>query len=433
MTTQSVRSGVAPDDDRLPIFRREALEHANDRYAGELPVSMPVGFWAAGVVAIVCAAVIIAFLVSNQYTRRISAAGSITLFPEPVPVSSLKEARIASVMVHDNQYVAAGQPIAVLTTAVSSARSTDVEQQIAAVGVEARSLEIADRDQELASRRDLDGLSQRLLKVNATLKTLAVSESLQKRRVALARETLDRFIELERQGLVPTNARIQREDDYLAQEQQLQSVRQNLSELENQRLQIDGERIKTISSVQNRHDDLQRQIAALTPRAVELQTARASSLTAPVSGTLLRVHLAVGDIVSPQQELATILPRGSKLQAELWVSGEAAGITKVGQRVLLRVDGFPYDHYGFQRGSVSAISAASLRDTNADDGDAKAPRAKQFRVTVKLDRPYVESEGIRYALRPGMHASGEVLLERKKLIDWLLGPTSSVVKALREH
>jgi membrane fusion protein len=48
-----------------------------------------------------------------------------------------------------------------------------------------------------------------------------------------------------------------------------------------------------------------------------------------------------------------------------------------------------------------------------------------YRVTVRLDSQHVTAYGKPVALQPGMQLEADLLVERRRLIDWVLDPLYS--------
>ena len=127
-----------------------------------------------------------------------------------------------------------------------------------------------------------------------------------------------------------------------------------------------------------------------------------------------------GQSVSPASALATLLPAGARLQAQLYAPSSAVGFVQAGQAVRLRFEAFAYQKYGHQPGHVVQVSRTPLA---ASEMAALAlPAAAiggepMFRITVALDEPAPE-----LPLAAGMRLQADVLLERRRLVEWLFEP-----------
>jgi membrane fusion protein len=145
---------------------------------------------------------------------------------------------------------------------------------------------------------------------------------------------------------------------------------------------------------------------------------------------------APGEPVVAGQTLATVLPAGAALEAELWVPSRAAGFVRPGMPVWLRVDAFPYARYGQLPAHVRDVSQSAV--TMADLGDlAGASLSPQqpgvFRVLVTLDAgaPADAALAWRQSLKAGMRVQASLVAEHRTLLQWALEPLSTLRVAAR--
>jgi ATP-binding cassette, subfamily B, bacterial CvaB/MchF/RaxB len=124
-----------------------------------------------------------------------------------------------------------------------------------------------------------------------------------------------------------------------------------------------------------------------------------------------------GQSVSPAAALATLVPEGAVLQAQLYAPSSAVGFVQLGQAVRLRFEAFPYQKFGQQPAHVLQVSRTPLAASElaALALPAVGPGGEPlFRITVALDGPPVATP-----LTPGMRLQADVLLEKRRLIEWL--------------
>lgn len=121
-----------------------------------------------------------------------------------------------------------------------------------------------------------------------------------------------------------------------------------------------------------------------------------------------------------QAALATLLPEGGQLEAQLLVPSRAAGFVDEGQSVRLLYDAFPYQKFGFHSGVVSDVSRTVISPT--DLPIAPAAQEPVFIITVGLDRQDVDANNQLYNLQSGMTLSADIILEDRKIWEWVLEP-----------
>ncbi len=141
---------------------------------------------------------------------------------------------------------------------------------------------------------------------------------------------------------------------------------------------------------------------------------------APQAGTISTLLAEPGQSVSPAAALATLVPEGAVLQAQLYAPSSAVGFVQPGQVARLRFEAFPYQKFGQQAAHVTQVSRTPLAANELAAlalpvaGNGNEP---MFRITVALDGPPVANP-----LVAGMRLQADVMLERRRLIEWLFEP-----------
>ncbi len=162
------------------------------------------------------------------------------------------------------------------------------------------------------------------------------------------------------------------------------------------------------------------------------------TLLSPVDGVVqdLAVHTENG-MVEPGARLMVIVPRNTGIQVEAFVANTDIGFVKPGQRVTLRVTTFDFRRYGGVDGTVKhigkdAVNAGTHAGTpvpeNPAAGNASATTSQPtaagpvFKAIIELDQNYMEIEGRRVELLPGMAAEAALILGTQRVIEYLLQP-----------
>ncbi len=160
------------------------------------------------------------------------------------------------------------------------------------------------------------------------------------------------------------------------------------------------------------------------------------TLVSPVDGVVqdLAVHTENG-MVEPGARLMVIVPRNAGIRVEAFVANTDIGFVKPGQRVTLKVTTFDFRRYGAIGGTVShigkdAVNAgaqsgapafASVAGSAAPQPSAE-PAGPVFKALIELDQTYMEIEGQKIELLPGMSSEAALILGRQRLIEYLLQP-----------
>ena len=174
-------------------------------------------------------------------------------------------------------------------------------------------------------------------------------------------------------------------------------------------------------------DEAERRRAALGQELVKAETRlRRHALTAPIDGVVqqLAVH-SIGGVVTPAQTLLVVVPETDRVEVEALVANRDAGFVSEGQHAEVKLDAYPFTRYGTVAGTVERLS----RDAVADERQGLV-----FKAAVQLDRPFLESDGGRLPLGPGLAATVEIKTGSRRIIEYLLGPLLRYrAEALRER
>lgn len=143
-----------------------------------------------------------------------------------------------------------------------------------------------------------------------------------------------------------------------------------------------------------RLSDLRREVTELESRLDEADEEMAQRLIrSPIRGTVEELmSVSTGSVVQAGQTVAQVSPMEA-LVAEVLVAPRDVGLLRDGLPARLLIDAFNYNDWGALEGRIIQISD----DYVSIDG---SPR---FRVTVQVDRPYLDlPSGSRAYLRKGM-------------------------------
>jgi membrane fusion protein len=96
---------------------------------------------------------------------------------------------------------------------------------------------------------------------------------------------------------------------------------------------------------------------------------------------------------------------------------------------MLRYQAFPYQKFGHQSGQVVQVSKAPLQPSELAGlplAGAMTSGEPLYRITVRLDKQDVAAYGATQALAPGMQLDADVVLDRRRLIEWIFEPVLGI-------
>jgi hemolysin D len=163
--------------------------------------------------------------------------------------------------------------------------------------------------------------------------------------------------------------------------------------------------------------------------------AQYQELTAPIDGVVqqLAVH-TVGGVVTPAQQLLSIVPVGSALEIEAMVLNRDVGFVQAGQDVEIKVDAFNFTRYGLLHGKVLSISHDAIvrdkpQDKPNDQGQStlastSEPKGQEllYAARISLDTTKMQIDGNLLDLAPGMAVAAEIKTGTRTVLSYLLSP-----------
>ena len=363
---------------------------------------------------------------------------------------------VKELLVREGDRVGAGQVLARMDTRFSEADRQALKNELAQRSLQLRRIDAELAGTALAARREdppalfaqvdaqyrarrqafLDSLETEkatLAKADQDLRAAREIESKLRQQLPIYREQEAAFEKLTREGyagrmlfLEKQRDRIEKEQDLKAQEFAIQSLSATIEQ--------SRKRVAQLQS--NYHQALQNERVETEAQYAKLQqdwnkhAARHDllELKAPQDGIVkdLATH-TVGSVLQPGTVLMTLVPSNDPMQAEVWVTHDDAGFVGAGQPAKIKLATYPFQKYGMIDGDVKRLSpdssdmsdARSDRRTGAGEGGSTG---SGYRTLVSLRTPYLEADGKRYPLTPGMQVTAEINLGTRTVLEYVLSP-----------
>lgn len=403
------------------LFRPEAVEAQNQQWLGRVQLVRPLGL---GVVTagVLCIAVaLVAFLSLAEYTRKAAVGGVLVPDRGLIRVVPAAPGTVLERRVREGQAVRAGDVLFVLALERPQLDGATQAQVQRSLDERERSLKDSARQQSLLVASQQSALDRRLLALQQEFAQVDAEAVLQRQRLALATESLARLEALRNEQFI-SQAQVQaKTEEVLGLRAAAQALERQRAALSREQAELEGERRGLPLLARGTQGGIERDLAALAREAAEQDATRQVVIRAPQDGTVTALFADVGQSVSPQSALASVVPAGARLQAQLYAPSSAVGFVRAEQAVRLRFEAFPYQKFGHQPGHVVQVSRTPLAP--AEMAALSLPVAETqhealFRITVALD----DAPGEALPLVPGMRLQADVLLERRRLIEWLFEP-----------
>ena len=414
-----------------PLYRPEVIASHQQSWLGGVQLIRPLSLTLLTACAVSVAVVVAGYLFFGEYTRKARITG--VLVPD-LGLIRLLPPQAATVLerhAREGQRVRRGELLFLLSVdraTLSGDTQATVQRSLAS---RERSLQSTARQQELLFQTQRAGLAQRLTDMRGELTHLDAETLLHRQRLVLAQQTYSRLESLRANNFVSAAQLQAKAEDLLGVRTQLQRLdRQRATQLrEIGSLEAQLRELPLRAQVQQR--EIEREIASLAQESAENESRQRIVVRAPQDGVLTAVLAELGQSVSPAAALASLVPAQAKLQAHLFAPSSAVGFVRQQQQVLLRYQAYPYQKFGHQRGQVLQVSRTTLQvselaglslSTAATEASNSGNGEPLYRITVSLDQQAVQAYGRAQPLSPGMQLDADVLLDRRRLIEWLFEP-----------
>lgn len=409
------------------LFRQEVIDAGRDRLTGTVVAATPPGSRLYTGIIAAAAVALIALLALGQYASKVQVRGNVAHAGGIARVYSPASAEVREVHVVEGASVAPGTPL--VTISMTQGHNGGGE------GVASQLAELARQEAELARQQGLasslgsaetGALQQQKVSLSATIASLERQRAIGADQIALAESDSRRTLRLAKEGAGTQRQVEESRGALLARKLDLESVTERLISQREALRAIDNQvASRRIGSSQSQSEIAVRR-AVLAEQRAGLSRLDRLVLTAPVAGTVGDIGARVGLRAQADSSLVTIVPRGSRLEVQLYAPSRAVGFVRPGQEVRLLFDAFPYQKYGAGHGTVTSVSGVPTEPSALDPGLGITEPV--FRIRVAIDPRGLSGAAAERPLRAGMTLSANLLLERRGLWQVFLDP---ILRAVR--
>jgi membrane fusion protein len=409
--------------ERLPLFRAQAIVAQADLRMG-LPVAlMPVSWKVLTYVMLILVCATSLFLAVAVYSRKETVSGILRASGGDLRVTAQAPGVVREVFVSQGAVVARGTRLAIISTAqeLESGATADgamlaaLKQEEDGLRIRLEALQASASYEEAAADAEIAALAAERQAASEMQVLIAERLRIAEERLQLGRQ-LGNFIAVDEVR--------RREDAAIAQREAAAEAGAHEASLAARITELRARRAQQPHLVAQQRAQIEAQLAALLRRRAQLEAAGSYALDAPIAGRITALQVASGQAVDPNRPLMTITPTEAPLLAELYVPSRAIAFVRVGQRVRLLYDAFPYQHFGSGAGIVEAVSATVLSPSELQTPVHVSEAV--YRVVVRLERTTIDADGQSWPLMAGMALSADIILEQRTFLQWLLAPLLAV-------
>jgi membrane fusion protein len=414
------------------LFRPEVVQGRQQAWLGSIQLVRPVPLAVLTSLVVITALLVGGFLFEGHYTRKAHIAGY--LVPDRGVLRMVPPQAGVVIESHavDGQPVRRGDVLFVLSvdrTSLSGDTQAAVQSSLAA---RRSSLQEAVRHATQLRQAQAAGLEAQIADMRSELVQMDVEARVYEEQLALKRQDLAQYESLKDENFVsPAHVRTKK-SELLEAQARLQALRLKRAAQTREIGVLEARRREEPLRSQASVGEIERELAALAGASAENAAKQTIVIRAPQDGIVTAVLAGTGHSVTPASAIASLLPADARLHAQLFAPSSAVGFVRPDQPVQLRYQAFPYQKFGHHMGQVLQVSrtplqSAELMSLPLPESLKATPAAEPlYRITVALDEQAVQAYGKAHALQPGMQLDADVLLDRRRLIEWIFEPLLSV-------
>ncbi|MEO8060154.1 MAG: HlyD family efflux transporter periplasmic adaptor subunit [Burkholderiales bacterium] len=416
------------------LFRPEVLENRQRDWLGSIQLIRPVSLGVLTFFVVATAVAVASYLVFGEYTRKARVSGYLAPDQGVIRLMSPQAATLLEAHAVEGASVHRGDVLFVLSVGQSTLSGDTQAAVRSSLALREQSLQGAARQRGALEQNQLAALDRQIDDMRRELGSMAAEADLQRERLTLAQQAQARLESLRNDNFV-SSAQVQTKDEeVLGLKAQMQALERQRSAHLREIASLQAQRRELPLRVQAQQGEISRDLAVLAQQAAENDARQRIVVRAPQDGVVTGVLAQVGQTVTPSVAMASLLPANARLQAQLFAPSSAVGFVRPNQPVQLRYQAFPYQKFGHQTGSVALVSRSPLQGAELAglpmQAAANAAAEPLYRITVTLDQQSVAAYGQAQPLVPGMQLEADVLLDRRRLIEWLFEPVLGIAGRL---
>ncbi len=140
-------------------------------------------------------------------------------------------------------------------------------------------------------------------------------------------------------------------------------------------------------------------------------------LLSPVDGIIKQINVnTIGGVVRSGMDLIEIVPSSEILLVEAKIDPKDIAFINPKQESIVKITAYDFSIYGGLDGKIVEISADSIKDKDTKDNRS------YYKVVIKTSKNYLEKDGEKLPIIPGMIASVDIKTGKKTILDFILKP-----------
>jgi len=137
----------------------------------------------------------------------------------------------------------------------------------------------------------------------------------------------------------------------------------------------------------------------------------------PVNGIVKQINInTIGGVVKSGDTLIEIVPDSNILLIEAKIDPKDIAFINPTLKAIVKITAYDFSIYGGLEGKIIEISADSIKDKDSKEGKS------YYKIVIKTSKNYLERNGKKLPIIPGMIASVDIVTGKKSIMDFILKP-----------
>jgi membrane fusion protein len=407
---------------KAPLFREEAIESQNARLDGNVLITQSLAFRNFALFFTLVCILIISFMTFGSYTRKVTVPGYLEPKTGLSKVYPTRSGRISSLWVADGDVVKKGDHLAkVIIDSVSDsggyayqAMADELTHAIEALAIRRQTII---EDYNLEKSRLKFEINTSVEQLNALLK----NQQLLIEKNKIIDNKLSSLNTLQKTGSIShtqyKNQELEALDSELALNEVTKSINESRHILHESKIKLKGLPLKHKTEI----SDIDQKISELRRQLTDTNIRHAYTIIAPVDGVVSALSYRLGDNLSAEFPLLTILPESYELQARIYLPSSSISFVHIDQDIKIQYQALPVQRFGTYSGRITHISSSPINPQDVKNAPYNF-NEPVYLVTAEISDQKIMVKDSVFPIVPGMTISISLLAESQTIFQWLTDP-----------
>lgn len=419
------------------LFRPEVLEAKRDTWLGHVQDIQPIPIKIISIASFLCVILLALYAYFGGYTRRIHATGNMMPTTGLVTVGARSAGIITEKNVVEGQYVHKGDKLFTISLENHSLSGPTQEQTNILLKKQREILVHQLELKEQSAPIERENIQDTLANLYNQHQKVSSQIDNDNQIIPLVKQSL-LLIEKAKKMSLATNQEYQNQLYTYAQILGTHAqFLQNQTSIEGQILENASKARLFDTNLQHDLNEIKKSINDVDQKIINGEREQVIIITAPADGKVTALRGYVGQQVTPDTALLSLVPHDYMLEAELYVPSSAIGLLKKNANVILKYSAFPYQKFGLYKGKITEITYTPITSqTTGKEGGTTANQeitnttkedTNLYRIKVRPEKNFISAyPDKKYFLQPGMRVEADIASDYRRLYQWMFLPVIEI-------